>query len=117
MSISAWPSIRPTTPQEEPKNGRQEHDHQRPADELAQRELPAENEGHDDPELDDQVRRGELECHRGGEVRALADHRLDGTREREAQDQRPEDLPEHPEGEAERVPEFAKNIDGEEREA
>jgi len=35
-----------------------------PADELGQSELPAEQKGHDDAELDDQVRRRELERHR-----------------------------------------------------
>jgi len=37
----------------------------------------------------------------------LRDERLYGTREREPEDQRPEDLPEHAEGERERPPELA----------
>jgi len=34
----------------------QNGDHQRRADELGERELPAEQDDHDDPELDDEIR-------------------------------------------------------------
>src|SRR6185436_2712521 len=44
---------------------------------------------------------------------ALGDDRLDDRREREAEDQRPEDLPEHPERERERVDELGADVDGE----
>ena len=54
---------------------RDQDDHQRPADELAEHELPAQEQRHDDPELDHQVGRGDLEHHRRGEVRALAKQR------------------------------------------
>ena len=90
MSISAWPSIEPDAgpcrpARAPPRPGcwvrkraeqqREEDDHQRAADELAERELPAEQQRHDDPELDDEVGRGELERHRRGEVGALAEER------------------------------------------
>src|SRR5437763_1191831 len=42
---------------------------------LAGHELPAEQQRHDDPELDDQVGRSDLERHRRGEVRSLAEER------------------------------------------
>ena len=61
--------------EEKPEEQRDADDHQRPADELAERELPAEHERDHDPELDDEVRRRELEHDRGGEVRALAEER------------------------------------------
>src|SRR6266511_4236146 len=38
----------------------QQHNHQRPADKLAERELPAEQQRHDDPQFDHQVGRREL---------------------------------------------------------
>ena len=97
MSISAWPSIEPTRPlfglrraprrraaalQEPPEDDGEEHDHQRPADELAERRTPSRAGA---PitiaELDHEVRRGELERHRRGEVGALAEERA-GQRDR-----------------------------------
>ena len=53
-----------------------ERDQHDPADELGQRELPAEEDPEHDPELEDEVRRRELEGHRRGEARALLEHRL-----------------------------------------
>ena len=87
MSIAAWPFHRsgqtalglPTggvdevPAQEEPEEHRDEDDHDRSPDELCCGELPAEEQGHDDPELDDQVRGGDLEHHGSGEVRTLAE--------------------------------------------
>jgi hypothetical protein len=61
--------------QKDAEGERQEHNHEWPADELAERELPAEQQGHDDPELDHEVRRGELECHRRREIGALTKKR------------------------------------------
>ena len=46
----------------------------RAASELGRGNLPAHQQRQDHPELDDQVGRGDLERHRGGEVRALAQH-------------------------------------------
>ena len=154
MSMAAWPSMEPASPsiglvlgqldQPLPEEQSEEHgdgdDHDRPPDELGGGELPAEQEGHDDPELDHQVGRGDLEHHHGGEVGPFSEqapgqrHRRIGARgagdaqpgghpevlgesfpksrsmvplrtrawtiadRREAQDQRPEDLPGHPTG-------------------
>src|SRR5262249_15374838 len=42
---------------------------------------------------------------------ALRDDRLHGARERESEDERPQDLPEHPEGEAQRVAELRDEVD------
>src|SRR5215472_12677494 len=112
-------------------------DHYRAADELGQRELPADQQREDDAELDDQVGAGDLEDHRGGEAGPLAeqrtgerhrrvgagrgrgaqaggpgqgrrpvvtehgddrlppDQRLHNGRQREAEDERPGDLPGH----------------------
>ena len=53
-----------------------QHDQDEPADELGQRELPAEEDPRHDPELEDEVRRGELERHRGREARPFLEHRL-----------------------------------------
>ena len=53
-----------------------QHDQQQAADELRERELPAEEDPDHDPELEDEVRRGELEDHRRGEARALLEQRL-----------------------------------------
>jgi hypothetical protein len=58
-----------------PEQQRQQHDHERPADELGDGELPAQQHRHDDAQLDDQVGGGELERHGGGEVGALAEDR------------------------------------------
>jgi hypothetical protein len=119
-----------------------------PPTELSQRELPAEENGHHDPELDHEVGGGELEHHCRREIAApakdrarhrdrgvgaggscrpeaagdperagrivreqathlrLGDDGLHRRRERKAKDQRPEDFPEHAEGEAERVAEL-----------
>jgi hypothetical protein len=49
----------------------QKHDHDRAADEFGRRELPAEEDGHDDAEFDDQVGRGEFEYDGRGEVAPL----------------------------------------------
>ena len=46
------------------------------AHELGQRELPAEEDPHHDPDLEDEVRRGELEHHRRDEARAFLEDRL-----------------------------------------
>jgi hypothetical protein len=89
MSISAWalhPSgdaavrlrarlVDQAATEEDSEEKGEEDDHQRPADELADDELPAEQQPHDDPELDHQVRRGEHERDRRGEVGALAEER------------------------------------------
>ena len=141
--------------QEQPEEQSEEDDHQRAADELAERELPAEHDRHQDPELDDEVRRGELEDDRGGEVGALAEERarkcdrrirarrrrdsqrarscerarrivghqpldallrhecLHDRREQEPENERPEDLPGHPEREAERTPELVRDVERE----
>ena len=61
--------------EEAPEHQRDADDHQRAADELGQGELPAEQQGQDQPEFDDEVRAGELERDRGGEVGALAKQR------------------------------------------
>src|SRR5947199_349510 len=47
-----------------------------PADELRERELPPDEDPDHDPELEDEVRRGELEHHRRREARSLGEHRL-----------------------------------------
>ena len=114
---------------EQPDPGPHERDQQDPAHELRQGELPAEEDPHHDPDLEDEVRGGELEGHRRSEARALLedrlrnrnrgvaagrrggaeqvaraerslepgarDPRLDDAREREAQHERPADLPGH----------------------
>ena len=96
MSISAWPSIEPTRPLsasrarlvDEPPL--QEAAEERapirtiisgPPTNSPSDELPAEQDRDDDPELDHEVRGGELERHRGGEVGALAEQRA-GERDR-----------------------------------
>jgi hypothetical protein len=131
--------------QKAPEEEREDDDHERPADELSEGELPAEQDRHHDSELDHEVGGRELEHHRRGEVTALAKdgarhrHRRVGTRggggaeaagdlegtgrvvgekaahlglgddclhrsrDGEAEDERPEDFPEHAEGEAEGV--------------
>ena len=141
------------TGEEASEDEREDDDHERPADELGQRELPAEQDSHHDPELDHEVGGGELEHHRRGEVGAaakdgarhrhgrvgaggargakpasdpertrgvvreetahllLGDDSLHRRRNCEAEDQRPEDFPEHPEGEAERIAEFGHDVD------
>ena len=58
-----------------PEPQRQEDDHHRSADELGQRELPSEEQGEDDAELDDEIGGGDLEHHGGGEARTLAEQR------------------------------------------
>jgi hypothetical protein len=47
----------------------------RAADELGGRKLPSHQHGHNDPELEHQIGGGELECHGGDEVAALAEDR------------------------------------------
>ena len=95
MSISACPSIAPERRRGRPalrlfdhcwveeaaEQQRHQRDHDRAADELAGGELPADQDREDDPELDHEVRGGELERHRGGEVGALAKQRA-GQRDR-----------------------------------
>lgn len=49
----------------------EKHDHQDSAQRLGERELPAQKYNHDDEELEHEVGRRELECHRCGEVRTL----------------------------------------------
>ena len=125
-------------------------DHDRAADELGQGELPAQQQRHDDAQLDDEVGRGDLEGHRRGEVAPLRnsdrasataayehddeaaprpgrqrqrarpvvaeqpddrlppDHRLHHRRQREPQDQRPEDLPGHRAGHGQGVTDRVK---------
>src|SRR5712692_10389300 len=61
--------------EEAPKHDRQQDDHQGAADKLADDKLPAQQEGHDDAELEDQVGRSELKSHRGGEVSPAAKER------------------------------------------
>ena len=75
--LSAWrrAASRIGRAQEQPEPQRHEHDHDRAAHELGQRELPAEEEGQDDAELDDEVGGGDLEDHGGGEARTLAEQR------------------------------------------
>ena len=53
----------------------QEDDHHRSADELGQCELPPEEQGEDDAELDDEIGGRDLEHHGGGEARTLAKQR------------------------------------------
>ena len=131
--------------QQGPEQEREQDDHQRTAHELGHGELPSDEQGQDDPELDHEVGRGELEGHGRGEVGALAEDRasegdrgvragggggakpardgqgargvvgqqpchlglgddgLDDGREGKPDDQCPQDLPEHPEGDAEGV--------------
>ena len=64
-----------TALEEDAEEQRDEDDHQRSADELADDESPAEQQRHDDAELDHEVRRGDLERHRSREVRAFAEER------------------------------------------
>ena len=137
---------------EEPQPGPHERDQEHAADELRERELPAEEDPDHDPELEDEVRGRELERHRRDEARALLEHRLrdrdgrvaarrrggaeagrEGHRpqvaraegalharardpglhdpgEREAEDQRPADLPRHAEGVPETVADPAEHV-------
>src|SRR5262245_33135864 len=137
--------------EEDAKCDRDEDDHQRAADELAEHELPAEQQRDHDPELEYEVRGGDLERNRRREIGttakerarkgnrgvgaggrggaeaggdgqrpgrvvrkqtahlALRHHRLHGSREGEAEDQCPEDLPEHPERERQRIDDLSAN--------
>src|SRR5262249_7753033 len=61
---------------EQPHRAPHERDQEDPADELRERELPAEEDPHDDAELEDEVCRRELECHCGREARALLEQRF-----------------------------------------
>ena len=170
MSISAWPSIDPSRPfsacalaSSSSRGLRKSRKATTistiisgpPTNSPATNSQP-EQEADDDAELEDEVRRGELERHRRREVRALAEQRAgerdrrvgarrgrgaEGGRlghgarrvvreqplhlllghdrlhdrgEREAQDQRPEDLPRHAAGEGERVQDLLADVDAEE---
>ncbi len=53
---------------EETEEDREQDDDDRASDELRERELPAEQEGHDDAQLDHQVRAADFEDDRRGEV-------------------------------------------------
>jgi len=61
--------------QHDPEHQRDEHDHDRAADELGESELPAQQKEHDDAKLKDKVGRGDLERHGRSEVRTLAKQR------------------------------------------
>ena len=54
----------------------EQDDHDRAADELGQRELPADQQPQHDPELHDQVRGGDHEHHRRGEIRPAREQAL-----------------------------------------
>ena len=88
---------------------RHDDDHDRAAGELGGGEPPADQERQDDAELEDKVRRGDLEraalantaemervVGQQRRDRRLAHQRLDHRGEHEAEDQRPGDLPGHP---------------------
>ena len=66
---------------EEPDAEPHQRDQHDPADELGERELPPEEDPHDDADLEHEVRRRELEDHRRGEAGALLEERL-GDRDR-----------------------------------
>ena len=55
------------------KQHRHDRDHQRSAQELRQRELPAEKDRHNDAQLNDEIGRAEFERHCRGKVCALAE--------------------------------------------
>ena len=61
---------------EEPNRRPHERDQEDPADELGERELPPEEDPHDDSDLEDEIRRGELKRHHGGEARTFLEQRL-----------------------------------------
>jgi hypothetical protein len=61
--------------QQDPVQHGDQDDHDRSADELGSGELPAHQQCQQDAQLDDQVRGGDLEDHRGGEAGALAEQR------------------------------------------
>ncbi len=61
--------------QKEAEEDGQQHDHDGAADELGQGELPSDEQGQDDAQLDDQVGRGDLEGHGGREARPLPEQR------------------------------------------
>ena len=136
---------------EDAEDHRQQDDHDRPADEFGQGELPADQQREDDAQFDDEIGAGDLERHRGDETRApseqgpgeghrrigagrgrgakpgrlgqgarpaIAEHRgdrfppdhgLDDRRQREAQDQRPGDLPRHGARERQRMADGGEN--------
>jgi hypothetical protein len=58
-----------------PEDEREDRHHAEAADELGGRELPPDQDREQDPELDDEVRRGELEGHRGREVGTATEER------------------------------------------
>ena len=66
---------------EKAQRQRHQHDHQRPADVLGEGELPADQHPEHQPQLPDQVGRGELEAERGHRRGALLKQRL-GDRDR-----------------------------------
>src|SRR6266566_1866980 len=61
---------------EEPQPQPHQRDQDHPADELGECEVPADEDPDHDPELEDKIRRGELERHRRGEARPLREERL-----------------------------------------
>ena len=61
---------------EQPDPEPHESDQKHAADELGEGELPADEDPEHDSELEDEVRRGELEHHRAGEAAALLEDRL-----------------------------------------
>ena len=61
--------------EETAKQQRHQRDHDRAPDELSGGELPSDQDREDDPELEDEVGRAELERHRAGEVGALTKQR------------------------------------------
>ena len=89
MSIAACPSMRPAIPRsacarasstrsgvmQTRKQQHEQHDHDRAADELGQRELPADQHPQDDTKFQHQIGRGELERHGSDEIAALAEDR------------------------------------------
>ena len=74
LGLLAAPRQQPFA-QQQPEQHREQHDHQRAADELGQGELPAHQEGQDHAELDHQVGRGDRAEPRGAEGRRADPHR------------------------------------------
>ena|SRR6516162_1256704 len=77
MSISAWPSMRPTmVPTEKCSEEKDQYDHHhRRADEFGQGELPAQKRHDDDTEFENEIGRSHFERHRSREIRTLAEDR------------------------------------------
>jgi len=61
--------------EEHPEEKDQENHHERGTDEFGQCQLPAQERYDDDAELEDEIGGSHLECHRGREIRALAEDR------------------------------------------